>query len=393
MTLAALSTSCKDKVSPPMILKTTPVASSTGASSNGLEIAATAASSAEVFPDPVPIPIRAVPASCMTLRTSAKSTLISPGLTIISDIPTTPCLRISSATRKEASSGVFSGMISRSLLLDTIITVSTFCLSLSMASVACLIRLRPSKAKGFVTIATVSAPLSLLTSARTGAAPLPVPPPIPLVMKQRSAPLTIAVISSRDSSAASRPISGSPPAPRPRVTDEPMFRMEAPFAFDRPSAWASVLIAQNSTPPIRVSSILSTALPPPPPTPKTLMTQGLKPPSGMSAVALLDSAVPTRSAGLRWSLCASIIRRSTPLSRRTPRNARLGPSDRGPSPSSKSRGPLRSAFRPPLSSSNECARAVDDDDLVVRGARSRDGFPEPNLVRGMKAGWNADAQQ
>mmetsp|Transcript_16760 Transcript_16760/g.28833 ORF Transcript_16760/g.28833 Transcript_16760/m.28833 type:complete len:285 (+) Transcript_16760:563-1417(+) len=273
------------------MLNTTPVASSTGASNNGLEIAATAASSADVFPDPVPIPISAVPASCMTLRTSAKSTLISPGLTIISEMPTTPCLKISSATRNDASSGVFSGMISSSLLFETIMTVSTCSLNRSIASVACLILLRPSNAKGLVTMATVSAPLSLLTSATTGAAPLPVPPPIPEVMKQRSAPLTMALISSRDSSAARRPISGSPPAPSPRVTDEPMLRMEAPLALERPRAWASVLIAQNSTPPMRVSSIRSTALLPPPPTPSTLITQGLNPPSGINAVALLESAV------------------------------------------------------------------------------------------------------
>mmetsp|Transcript_23943 Transcript_23943/g.57765 ORF Transcript_23943/g.57765 Transcript_23943/m.57765 type:complete len:282 (+) Transcript_23943:432-1277(+) len=274
-----------------MILNTTPVASSTGASSNGLEIAATAASSAEVLPEPVPIPISAVPASCMTLLTSAKSTLIKPGRTMISDMPTTPCLSISSATRNDASKGVFSGMMSRSLLFDTMITVSTLSRSRSMASVACRMRRRPSNAKGLVTMPTVSAPLSLLTSATTGAAPLPVPPPMPLVMKQRSAPETMAEISSRDSSAARRPISGSPPAPRPRVTAEPMLRVDAPLDLERPRACASVLMAQNSTPPIRVSSIRSTALLPPPPTPNTLITHGLNPPSGINAVALFESAV------------------------------------------------------------------------------------------------------
>mmetsp|Transcript_3512 Transcript_3512/g.4667 ORF Transcript_3512/g.4667 Transcript_3512/m.4667 type:complete len:220 (-) Transcript_3512:666-1325(-) len=219
-----------------MILKTTPVASSTGASSKGLEMAAIAASSADVFPIPVPIPIRAVPASAMTLLTSAKSTLMRPGLTMISDIPTTPCLRISSATRNDASSGVFSGIISSNLLFETTITVSTFCFKRSIASVACLILLFPSKAKGLVTIATVNAPLSLEISETTGAAPLPVPPPIPLVIKQRSDPATIALISSLDSSAAKRPISGSPPAPKPLVTADPMLRTCAPLALDRPSA-------------------------------------------------------------------------------------------------------------------------------------------------------------
>mmetsp|Transcript_18000 Transcript_18000/g.29478 ORF Transcript_18000/g.29478 Transcript_18000/m.29478 type:complete len:258 (+) Transcript_18000:502-1275(+) len=254
-------------------------------------MAATAASSALVLPVPVPIPIRAVPASCITLLTSAKSTLINPGRTIISEIPTTPCLKISSATLKLASKGVFSGIISNNLLLLTIITVSTCCLNRSIASVACLILLRPSKANGFVTIATVNAPLSLLTSATTGAAPDPVPPPIPLVIKHKSAPSTMALISSRDSSAANRPISGFPPAPNPRVTALPIFNTEAPLAFDRPSACASVLMAQNSTPDIRVSSIRSTALDPPPPTPRTLMTQGERPPSGIRAVGVEERVV------------------------------------------------------------------------------------------------------
>mmetsp|Transcript_8233 Transcript_8233/g.24718 ORF Transcript_8233/g.24718 Transcript_8233/m.24718 type:complete len:257 (-) Transcript_8233:1202-1972(-) len=241
-----------------MMLNTTPVASSTGASRRGLDIAATAASSAEVFPTPVPMPMSAVPAFCITERTSAKSTLMRPGRMMISDIPTTPCRKISSATRNDASSGVLSGMISSSLLLDTMITVSTLFRSRSMASVACLMRLFPSNANGLVTIATVKAPLSFATSDTTGAAPDPVPPPIPEVTKQRSAPDTIAAISSRDSSAASLPTSGSPPAPRPRVTEAPMLRTCAPLAFERPRACASVLMAQNSTPPTAVSSMRST---------------------------------------------------------------------------------------------------------------------------------------
>ena len=49
------------------------------------------------------------------------------------------------------------------------------------------------------------APCSLATSATTGAAPVPVPPPIPAVIKTRSDPSKAAAISSRDSSAASRP--------------------------------------------------------------------------------------------------------------------------------------------------------------------------------------------
>mmetsp|Transcript_20969 Transcript_20969/g.30837 ORF Transcript_20969/g.30837 Transcript_20969/m.30837 type:complete len:254 (-) Transcript_20969:191-952(-) len=240
------------------MLNTTPVACSTGASKSGLDIAAIAASSAEVLPTPAPIPMRAVPASCMTDLTSAKSTLIKPGRTIISDIPTTPCRNISSATRKDASSGVFSGMISNNLLFDTTITVSTCLRNRSIASLACLIRLLPSNANGLVTIATVNAPLSFAISDTTGAAPDPVPPPMPEVTKHKSEPATTAAMSSRDSSAARRPTSGSPPAPRPRVTEAPIVRMLAPFALERPSACASVLIAQNSTEDMSESSIRST---------------------------------------------------------------------------------------------------------------------------------------
>ena len=43
--------------------------------------------------------------------TSAKSTLTSPGLMMISEIPTTPCRRMSSATRKASWTGVASGTI------------------------------------------------------------------------------------------------------------------------------------------------------------------------------------------------------------------------------------------------------------------------------------------
>ena len=47
-----------------------------------------------------------------------------------------------------------------------------------------------SKLKGKVTIATVRIPKSLHTFATTGAAPVPVPPPIPAVTKTRSDPAT-----------------------------------------------------------------------------------------------------------------------------------------------------------------------------------------------------------
>mmetsp|Transcript_16693 Transcript_16693/g.31242 ORF Transcript_16693/g.31242 Transcript_16693/m.31242 type:complete len:237 (-) Transcript_16693:274-984(-) len=236
MTSAAELISCRVMSLPPMMLKTIPVALSMGESKRGLLMAALAASSALVFPVPVPMPMRAVPAFPMTLLTSAKSTLISPGLTMISEMPTTPCLRMSSATAKALSTGVLAGIISRSLSLETTITVSTFFLSSEMAAVAWLIRLLPSNPKGFVTTPTVRAPLSLAISATTGAAPDPVPPPMPLVTKHRSEPDTMAPISALDSSAALQPISGMPPAPSPRVTSVPMFKTLAPFALLLPRA-------------------------------------------------------------------------------------------------------------------------------------------------------------
>ena len=58
-------------------------------SSNGLEIAASAASSARSSPEATPVPIIAVPISLITVRTSAKSTLIRPGRVINSAIPCT----------------------------------------------------------------------------------------------------------------------------------------------------------------------------------------------------------------------------------------------------------------------------------------------------------------
>ena len=61
-------------------------------SSSGLDAAASAASRARSSPDATPEPIIAMPISDMTVRTSAKSTLIRPGRVISSAIPcTAPC--------------------------------------------------------------------------------------------------------------------------------------------------------------------------------------------------------------------------------------------------------------------------------------------------------------
>ena len=83
-------------------------------------------------------------------------------------------------------------------------------------------RLSPSKRKGIVTMATVSKPSSLAAFAIIGAAPVPVPPPIPAVIKTILVlPSSTSATSLRLSIAAWRPISGLFPAPRPSVNDSP----------------------------------------------------------------------------------------------------------------------------------------------------------------------------
>mmetsp|Transcript_17301 Transcript_17301/g.65950 ORF Transcript_17301/g.65950 Transcript_17301/m.65950 type:complete len:215 (+) Transcript_17301:592-1236(+) len=210
------------------MLKTMPLAASMGKSRRGDAIADTAASAARVLPLPLPMPMSAVPAFCMMLRTSAKSTLMMPGRTMMSLMPTTPWRRMSSATTKACSRGVLDGMICSSLSLDTTMSVSTAFSSSEMALRACCMRLRPSKPNGLVTTPTVRAPCSRATSATMGAAPEPVPPPIPAVTNTRSQSFTASAISARDSVAADRPTSGWPPAPSPRVVVAPMFSTRAP---------------------------------------------------------------------------------------------------------------------------------------------------------------------
>src|ERR1700733_10666519 len=113
-------------------------------------------------------------------------------------------------------------------------------------------------------------PSSLAICATTGAAPVPVPPPMPAVMKSMSHPSTSSMMRSRSSIAACRPTSGSAPAPRPLVILQPICR--AVFTFECLSACASVLMHMKSTPSMPLETICVTALPPPPPTPMTLIS-------------------------------------------------------------------------------------------------------------------------
>ena len=75
---------------------------------------------------------------------------------------------------------------------------------------------------GRVTTPTVNAPNSLAIPATIGAAPVPVPPPIPEVTNTMSAPSSASSILSLVSSAALRPTSGLAPAPRPLVNFSPI---------------------------------------------------------------------------------------------------------------------------------------------------------------------------
>ncbi len=97
------------------------------------------------------------------------------------------------------------------------IKVSTFGFNSSRPMIACCILSGPSKTNGLVTIPMVKIPISFAIRATTGAAPVPVPPPMPAVINTISAFDRTSRISFSDSRAACFPISGLAPAPNPRV--------------------------------------------------------------------------------------------------------------------------------------------------------------------------------
>ena len=101
------------------------------------------------------------------------------------------------------------------------ITVSQFFFNSRIPSIANFERTLPSQTKGVVTTPTVKIPFLFAIPATIGAPPVPVPPPIPAVIKTMSAPSIASSISWRFSSTASRPISGRAPAPKPEVRDLP----------------------------------------------------------------------------------------------------------------------------------------------------------------------------
>ncbi|MBD2900526.1 hypothetical protein amrb99_95310 [Actinomadura sp. RB99] len=274
---AAFETSCaaslisnRPRSEPPEMDSSTPCAPSMLASSSGLEIAISAAATLRSSPRAEPMPISAEPAPDMTDLTSAKSRLIRPGVVIRSVMPWTPDRSTWSAALKASSTLTCRSEIDSSRSLGITMRVSTSSRSVSMPASACIARRLPSKLNGRVTTPIVRAPSDRAMLATTGAPPVPVPPPSPAVTKTMSAPLSTSSISSRWSSAALRPTSGFAPAPRPRVSSRPTSSFTSASLIS--SAWASVLIAMNSTPLSPSSIIRLTALTPPPPIPTTLMT-------------------------------------------------------------------------------------------------------------------------
>jgi len=119
-------------------------------------------------------------------------------------------------------------------------------------------------------MATVSIPISFAVLAITGAAPVPVPPPIPAVIKTMLVLLdNTSLILSMLSMAACLPISDLLPAPLPSVSTSPSCNFTATGLLCK--AWASVLHTTKFTSWIPFLYIWFTALLPPPPTPITLI--------------------------------------------------------------------------------------------------------------------------
>jgi len=238
-------------------------------SRSGDATASFTASIAFSSPLALPIPICAIPLSFITVCTSAKSRLISAGRLIRSVIPCTACCNTSSAFFNASGMEVRLSTISKSLSFGITIRVSTLSLSFSIPDTALIIRFFASNLNGFVTTPTVRIPCSLAIFATTGAAPVPVPPPIPQVTNTISAPLTAADNSSALSSAAFSPISGCAPAPSPFVSFSPICINVG--ALQSCNACLSVFTPINSTPPIFSSIMRFTALLPAPPTPITII--------------------------------------------------------------------------------------------------------------------------
>ena len=213
-----------------------------------------------------------------------------------------PWRSTSSTTRKACSMEVVRSTTCNRRSLGMLMSVSTLSLSSKTPSSATWRRLLPSKENGLVTTPTVSAPISLAICATTGAAPVPVPPPMPAHNEDHVGVLE-RVVQFR---AALRP----PPACRPgrrRPRPGPCPVLMRLLAWLANSDCASVLTQMNSTPRTPASIMRFTALVPPPPTPTTLI----------QALASSSSA---------WSLGSSCpsIQPDTSPSMKSPRPASVG---------------------------------------------------------------------
>ncbi len=252
-----------------MFMSTPRAPSMDTSSSSGLVMAFMAASRARDSPRAMPAPIMARPDSPITAFTSAKSRLMRPGTMIRSEMPFTAKYSTSSAFFSISTKVAFLGASDSRRSLGMVIRLSTCSRNSEMPSSAASRRFLPSKKNGLVTTPTVSAPISLAACAMTGAAPVPVPPPMPAVTKTMSASPMASLMAPMLSRAASRPMPGLAPAPRPLVSLSPSWILSS--AEDRLRAWISVLAAMKVTPFSAEDIMFWTALPPPPPTPMTLI--------------------------------------------------------------------------------------------------------------------------
>ena len=123
---AASETSVSVRSGPPAMENSTREAPAMEDSSKLEEVACWAASSARFSPVEMPMPIMAVPASFMTVRMSAKSRLMRPGMVMRSVTPWIPGRSVSSQMRKASIMDVFLSTISSRRSLGMTMRVSTF---------------------------------------------------------------------------------------------------------------------------------------------------------------------------------------------------------------------------------------------------------------------------
>ena len=184
-------------------------------SSKGQATACSAAIRARSGPLAAAVPIMALPVSLITVRTSAKSTLTKASTLMISAMPPTEFFNTSLANANASSWLASSPNTSNSFSFNTTINESTLASSSARPASALFMRRVPSNSNGLVTTPTVRMPISRATRATTGAAPVPVPPPMPAVTNSILVPSKASRIWSSAASAASRPLSGMLPAPKP----------------------------------------------------------------------------------------------------------------------------------------------------------------------------------